>query len=170
MAKSSRQRRKQRRPRPESSSTAQQAARKPPAAKPPRQSARRTPDGPPPAPWGSFPLVELATLVALIMLITGFFFVGGERGALMIIAGLVIGSLAGLELAVREHLAGYRSHTLLLAGVPAVASLGILIYAGPDSLGTTARVGIAGAVFAGAALVLVSIFRNRSGGYSYKFK
>ena len=29
----------------------------------------------------------------------------------MLIAGLVLGSLAGLELAAREHFAGYRSHS-----------------------------------------------------------
>jgi hypothetical protein len=172
MAKSSRQRKKQRRRQPppaasERARRAQSSARSPhPAARRPRRGA----DQPPPAPWGSFPLVELATLIALVMLIAGFFFVGGERGGLMIIAGLVIGSLAGLELAVREHFAGYRSHTLLLAGVPAVTTMGVLFYAGPDSLGSLARIAIAAAVFAAAALGLVSVFRGRSGGYSMKMR
>lgn len=88
----------------------------------------------------------------------------------MIIAGLVIGSLAGLELAVREHFAGYRSHTLLLAGVPAVATMGVLFYAGPDSLGALLRIAISGAVFGAAGLALVSVFRSRSGGYSMKIR
>lgn len=172
MAKSSRQRKKQRRRPPPAaggprSTPAQGAARRPhPAARQPRRAA----DQPPPAPWGSFPLVELATLIALVMLVGGFFFVGGDRGRLMIVAGLVIGSLAGLELAIREHFAGYRSHTLLLAGVPAVATMGVLFYAGPESLGALVRIAISGAVFAVAALGLVSAFRGRSGGYSVKIR
>src|ERR687897_519456 len=71
--------------------------------------------GTPSAPWGSFPLTELVVLVALVLLVAGFF-VAPPRGPVMLGAGLVLGSLAGLELAAREHLAGYRSHTLLLGG------------------------------------------------------
>src|SRR3712207_3872802 len=78
-------------------------------------SPKRGADEPPPAPWGSFPLSELVVLVALILLVAGFV-TEPPRGAIMIGAGLVLGSLAGLELSLREHLAGYRSHTLLLAG------------------------------------------------------
>ena len=48
------------------------------------------------------------------------FFVAPPRGPIMIGTGLVLGSLAGLELSVREHFAGYRSHTLLIAGFAAV--------------------------------------------------
>ena len=43
----------------------------------------------------------------------------------MIGTGLVLGSLAGLELSAREHFAGYRSHTLLLAG-----AVGMLVFGG----------------------------------------
>ena len=50
----------------------------------------------------------------------------------MIGAGLVLGSLAGLELAVREHFAGYRSHTLLLAGAIGVAVVAGLYVTGGD--------------------------------------
>lgn len=171
---SSRQRRKQRRRSSPPAAAKREAPKrqKPaePAARKPAPRPRRRGEEPPPAPWGSFPLVELATLIALVMLVAGFFFVGGERGAVMIIAGLVIGSLAGLELAVREHFAGYRSHTLLLAGMPAVATLGVLIYAGPDSLSVLPRFAIAGAVFGIVAMVLINVFRNRSGGFSYKIR
>src|SRR5690348_10264631 len=60
-------------------------------AKPGRTSI----DDRPPAPWGSFPLVELVVLLALLLLVTGFI-VRGERGATMIIGGLALGSLAGI--------------------------------------------------------------------------
>src|SRR5215213_2683056 len=73
----------------------------------------------PPAPWGSFPLVEICVLISLVLLVAGFV-TGGTRGATMVFAGLALSSLAGLELAIREHFAGFRSHTMLLAGAVAV--------------------------------------------------
>ena len=41
-------------------------------------------------------------------------------GSLLVVR-LALGSLGGLDTAVREHFAGYSSHSLVLAGVPAVA-------------------------------------------------
>ena len=35
--------------------------------------------------------------------------------------------LAGLELVVREHFSGYRSHTLILAALPAAVVLGVYV-------------------------------------------
>src|SRR4051812_25049343 len=75
-----------------------------PRARPGRTSI----DDRPPAPWGSFPLVELVVLLALILIVAGVI-VRGERGATMIIGGLVLGSLGGLELSIREHFGGFRS-------------------------------------------------------------
>ncbi len=90
----------------------------------PARPARSGPPDRPPAPWGKFPLVELVVLLALVMLVAGFF-VQGDRGITLIAAGVALGSLAGLELAIREHFAGYRSHTTVLAGAPAVLILGV---------------------------------------------
>ena len=36
----------------------------------------------------------------------------------MLAAAAALGSLAGLEISLREHLAGYRSHTTVLAAAP----------------------------------------------------
>ena len=47
----------------------------------------------------------------------------------MVAAGLVIASLGGGELALREHLAGYRSHTSLLAGVAAFVAVTVVALA-----------------------------------------
>jgi len=129
-----------------------------------RRTAR---DEAPPAPWGTFPLVELITLLALVTIVAGFF-IGGERGVAMIGVGLVAGSAAGVELAFREHLAGYRSHTLLLSGLAAVLVMAILFVAAPDSLPIAARLGTAVAAFALAAWRLTALFRNRSGGHSFR--
>lgn len=116
----------------------------------------------PPAPWGSFPLVEIAVLVGIVILLIGLIG-GGERGALLIGIGLGLAGLGGLELAIREHFAGYRSHSTLLAGIPAIAVLALLFYAGPESLPPLARVGIAAAIFAGSAYGLALMFRRKSG-------
>jgi hypothetical protein len=123
---------------------------------------------PPPAPWGSFPLIELSVLVGLIMLVAGFFFVEGQRGVILIGFGLLLGSIGGLELSIREHFAGYKSHTVILAGLPALIVLGVLFYA-VDSLPPIARAAIGLAVFAVAALLLSRAFAARSGGARYRF-
>ena len=60
-------------------------------------------------------------LLALVLLIAGFF-VQGTRGSDDDRGGMRLGSLAGLELSVREHFAGYKSHTTVLAGTVAVVA------------------------------------------------
>jgi hypothetical protein len=136
-------------------------------AGPPRAARRRRPDDPPAAPWGSFPLVELVVLVAIVMLIAGFI-VTGTQGAVMIGTGLLLGSLAGLELSVREHFAGYRSHTLLLAGAAALAVLAVLFFLAPAAMPPVARIAVAALTFGLAAWLLTAAFRRRSGGLSFR--
>jgi hypothetical protein len=139
------------------------AASAPGAAPQPGRAPRRAiEEERPPAPWGSFPLVELVVLVALGMLIAGLV-TKGDRGAALLVTGLALGSLAGLELSIREHFAGYRSHTLLLAGAAGVITLAVLFYAVPDLLPPGARVAVGVAVAVLAALALVRVFQARSG-------
>jgi hypothetical protein len=115
----------------------------------------------PPAPWGSFPLVELVVLVGIVILVIGFFFVSGSRGTTLIVTGLALASLAGLELSIREHFAGYRSHTTLLAGVAGMAALLLCAYVGKLTVGVSLIVGaIAGAA---AFYLLARAFRSRTG-------
>ena len=40
----------------------------------------------------------------------------------MLVLGMALGSLGGLDTALREHLAGYRSHTTVIASLPAVTT------------------------------------------------
>ena len=42
--------------------------------------------------------------------------------------GVVLAGLGGMEVAIREHLAGYRSHTTLLAGAVFVLVVALLFY------------------------------------------
>jgi len=167
MASSKSRKRRKRRTRPAAGrdpAAGADEAPKRPAPAPRRPSA----DEPPPAPWGRFPLVELCVLAAIVMLVLGFFVVGGSRGAILIAAGLALGSIGGLELSIREHFAGYRSHTAVLAGVPALIVLGLLFYLGPSGLPQLARAAIGVAVFVGAALLLTRAFSRRSGGDRYR--
>src|SRR3954463_14591925 len=86
----------------------------------PRRRARL--DEAPKPPWAPFPLVELAILVGLVLFVMGFF-AGGDRARVLLLAGLGLITLATLELSVREHFAGYRSHSSLLSGALAVGVL-----------------------------------------------
>lgn len=141
------------------------------ATAPPEPAQRRTArDEAPPAPWGSFPLVELAVLVALALLIGGFV-VQGNRGVVMIGVGVAIGSVAGLELSIREHFAGYRSHNLLLALTAGVATTALSTVV---ALQFFSAIAIAVPVLLGLAVsglafrYLRASFRRASGGYSFR--
>ena len=170
-SKSSKRRRKRRQAAARSAAPAPEApdAAPAPAPAPRRVRERSVDDERPPAPWGSFPLIELTVLVGIVMLILGFAVFEGERRTILIGTGLLLGSIGGLDLSIREHLAGYRSHTMVLAGVPAIAVLALLFYAGPEGLPPIARAGIALVVFAAAAALLIRVFRDRSGGQSFRF-
>lgn len=102
-------------------------------------------------------------LVALVLLVVGLVFVKGSQGAVMIAVGVALGALAGLELSIREHFAGYRSHTLLLAGFASAAVLGFLFYVGPESLSSGARLAIGALVLGASAWALAAAFRRRAG-------
>ena len=69
--------------------------------------------------------------------------------------------VASLELAIREHFAGYRSHSSLLALASAIATMALL----GIGLGVERVVAVAagGAVFVAAFFVLRSAFRRRTG-------
>lgn len=142
-------------------------------AREPREATRRAPvsrstrDRPPP-PWGSFPLTELTVLAALVLGVAGFI-VWDRRGQVMVAAAVVLGSLAGLELALREHLAGFRSHTTLLAGLVAVLVLGALyVLLPPGDLPGIARLAIAAPAFGITFWVLRRVFMRRSGGVGFR--
>lgn len=169
MASKSARKRRKRRPPPQADGSPESGAGEVPRR---TASAPRAATGsePPPAPWGNFPLIELSVLIGIVMLVVGFFVADGSRGPILIATGLVLGSIGGLELSIREHLAGYQSHTTVLAGVPALIVLGALFYAGPDGMPQLVRAGIGAAVFAAAAVLLARLFARRSGGASYRFR
>jgi hypothetical protein len=82
----------------------------------------------PKAPWHPFPLVELCVLVGIVLLVFGLIEHDSPHGRAMIVAGLALGSLGGLDTAAREHFSGFRSHTMVLAGVPTVTVAAVLYF------------------------------------------
>ena len=133
---------------------------------PRRARARALPgDDRPTAPWGNFPLSELVVLLGILLIIWGF--LSGEGGSSRVAGGLVIASLGGGELALREHLAGYRSHSSLLAGVVTfVAVTAVALGAGPVKLWLLLVVAVG--VFGGTFYGMRELFRRRSGGLGFR--
>ena len=143
-------------------------AKSEPASEPPARPARRTTidDRPPPL-WGSFPLTELVTLAGIVLMAWGFLAGPGSDGNAKIAAGLIIASIAGLELAVREHVTGFRSHTTLLSGAVAILVTVVLsLVARLETLGFLVLAGLA--AFTAAFVALRELFKRRSGGLSFR--
>ena len=65
-----------------------------------------------------------------MLLVLGLLSYDSDRGKAMLVGGMLLGSLGGLDTALREHFSGFRSHTMMLAGVPAVGLAAILYFAG----------------------------------------
>ena len=99
-----------------------------------------------------------------MLLVTGFF-MGDFRGTVMIAAGLTLGSLAALELTLREHFTGYRSHTSVLAGFVAVVVLGVGFWLGWSS---GVQIGAGAASFAVCFYLFREAFKRRSGGLGFR--
>jgi hypothetical protein len=131
-----------------------------------RPKGRRSTDERPPAPWGSFPLVELLVLAGILLMVWGLIS-WDDGGNLKFGAGLGVASLGGLELSIREHFAGYRSHTTLLAGVLAFAVVTVLALT-TGQLRLWVLLLIAAAVFIAAFYFLRRLFQQRSGGLSFR--
>jgi hypothetical protein len=80
--------------------------------------------------------------------------------------GVVLAGLGGLEVAVREHFAGYRSHTTLLAGTVFVLVTGGLFYLAGLILAIC--LGVGAVAFLAVFLLLRRAFQRASGGLSYR--
>lgn len=130
----------------------------------PRRRARL--DEAPQPPWAPVPLTEGTILIGLVLLLIGML---GERSnrALLIGFGLVLVTLATVELSLREHLAGYRSHSSLLAGCAALAVAVPLVLIAPGAAKAVVLIAAA-LVYLGVFRVLRDVFRRRSGGMSWR--
>lgn len=130
--------------------------------RPPRRRARL--DEAPKPPWHPFPLVELSILSGIVLLALGYFSEAGRREVLFI-GGLALVCVASLELVIREHFSGYRSHTSLLALASAFL-VGAPVYLVTGDRRLTVVVAVAGAGL--AFFLLRAAFARRAGGMSWR--
>ncbi len=135
-----------------------------------RPSIKSDPEEAPKPPWHPFPLTELVNLIGIVLAIVGIVWGSGDRQVALVGGGFALIALSSAELALREHLAGYRSHTLILSGIPSVAVAGIcwvlwhewaLI---PKQVAPIALL----AVFGFAFWQLRELFKRRSGGIGFR--
>ena len=93
-----------------------------PPRRPPRNAEPATLSEPtgerPEGPFGGLPISEIAIFAGAVGLIVGII----QHGGPALIAGIAVCTLGVLEITGREHFSGYRSHTILLAAMPAVAA------------------------------------------------
>jgi uncharacterized integral membrane protein len=108
------------------------------------------------------PLAELVILAGIIALAIGVF--GGNPTAIGV--GVALAGLGGLEVAIREHFAGYRSHTTLLAGAAFVLVTGLVFYIGNQVLAVA--LGIGAVAFLVTFVLARRAFQRASGGLSYR--
>ncbi len=101
-------------------------------------------------------------LAGIVMLVIGIV----SRGPTAIGVGVVLAGLGGLEVSVREHFAGYRSHTTLLAGTVFVLVTGGLFYLGGLILAVC--LGIGALAFVATFIAMRRAFQRASGGLSFK--
>jgi hypothetical protein len=100
-------------------------------------------------------------------MVWGFLSGPGKNGNAKIAAGLAISSLAGLELAIREHVTGFRSHTTLLSGAVAILTIVVMgLGVGLETLGVLLLFGLV--AFLAAFVCLRELFKRRSGGLSFR--
>jgi hypothetical protein len=134
-----------------------------------RASGKTSFEDRPPAPWGKFPLVEIVVLIALVLLVASFF-VGSSRRGPMLLGGLALGSLAGLELSIREHFGGFRSHSALLAGAVAAAAITVTYFVtkGGGAGIAVVPVVVGGVVFMAAFWLFRQAFARRTGGVGFR--
>lgn len=131
----------------------------------PRTTAARRSrrDSAPRPPWGSFPLIELCALSAIVLAVWGVL----RHNGVLLTGAALLGSVAGLEVAIREHVGGYRSHTLVLSGTAAVATLALLLFAGASR---TAVLAIAPVVLLAGFVGFRQLFKRRSGGVGIRVR
>jgi len=96
----------------------------------PRRTSRIDPRGErPPSPFGGIPVSEVAIFAGFVAFLIGYF----DHREAALIGGIILCSLGVIEVTSREHFAGFRSHTILLAAIPTVAVEFLLVQVLPSS-------------------------------------
>ncbi len=120
-------------------------------------------DRPPPI-WGNIPVTQAAVLGGIILLVMGMV----QSNPVPAFAGLALGSIGGLELSIREHFTGYRSHTTLLAGTVFIVVVALTFFLAKLVLWVCLLIGLAFALPAG--WLILQAFKRKSGGLNYRVR
>jgi phage tail tape-measure protein len=107
------------------------------------------------------PLAELSILAGIVLLVIGFAFSHGSRQQAEIAFGLALVGFGALDVVIREHFAGYRSHTSMLAGAGGLAAM--VLTAVVTSVPRYIVVIIGASVFTFLWRLLRTAFKRRSG-------
>jgi hypothetical protein len=96
-------------------------------------------------PWHPLPLAELLILVGAIGVVVGLRR-GISHGGPPLLAGIAAVALGTLEVTLREHRSGFRSHTVMLAALPVVVfhSMVALVISAFTRIPAIATVGLLG--------------------------
>jgi hypothetical protein len=151
--------------------TGRKARKAAPAA--PRAKARggpkRSPTAPtygerPQAPWHPLPLAELLILAGAVAAVFGFkkLSAGISGGGPTVLAGVGAVAIGTLDTTLREHLTGYRSHTIMLSAIPVLIFTSVVVF-GLSAVTTVPRPALAGVFAVDLALFafLFKLFRAR---------
>ena len=119
----------------------------------------------PEAPWHPLPLSELLILVGAIGTVFGLDRLqhgGISNGGPALFAGIAAVLIGTVEVTLREHLSGYRSHTLILTLLPLIVfhSAVILILASVTTVPKLLNVGLL-LVDVGLGTILFKVLRAR---------
>ena len=111
-------------------------------------------------------LTEVTILIAIVALA-----IAAARGLAqntgLLVFGLTCMTLATGELSVREHLAGYRSHSAILAAL-ATAALTTPLIVWVPGLPKVLVIALAAVLLVGGLQLLRGVFRRRSGGAAWR--
>jgi hypothetical protein len=84
----------------------------------------------PPSPFGGLPVSEISIFAGLVATIVWFIVYAPTVNATLIV-GLLVMAFGVVEVTAREHFSGYRSHTTLLAAIPAfLVAFGLIALTG----------------------------------------
>jgi hypothetical protein len=112
----------------------------------------------PDAIWSPFPLTEIGMAVGLVIFLAGFAS-DGRRATWLLSVGVIVLAVVVGELCLREHFAGFRSHTLLLAGLPVAIAHVVVTVAITDAWAGPLALAVDLALAAALAWVLHARFR-----------
>jgi len=84
--------------------------------------------------WSPFPLTEIGMAAGIAIFFAGLLS-DGARSTWLVAVGALVLVVVTTELCLREHFAGFRSHTLLLAVLPVAVLHGALVLGVGDAYG-----------------------------------